>query len=126
MLEDFICKQQLDLIKYYSNNGDEKIYFKSLIKSWEDSISNMPKTYEQDGKANDAIIYLHYFYGSNDWFISEKDIGSEQIQAFGLVSLDFNEPELGYISIKELLEHEIEFDLNWTPTKIKDLNIYKD
>ena len=86
----------------------------------------MPITYEQDGKGNDAIIYLHYFDGSNDWFISEKDIGSEQIQAFGLVSLDFNESELGYISIKELLENEIEFDLNWTPTKIKDLNIYKD
>ncbi|MHB1531426.1 hypothetical protein [Acidithiobacillus sp.] len=48
----------------------------------------MPKNYDTDGQGGDAVAFLHYFTGSWDWYITEKDVDSDdkgQIQAFGLV-----------------------------------------
>lgn len=90
-------------------------------------IETMPKTYEQDGKGDDAIAYLHYQvrhpnYAYSDWYITEKDMENEQIQAFGLVSLSGGRPELGYISLVELGTLEmVTLDLDFTPTRLGDI-----
>lgn len=87
------------------------------------TIENMPKTYEQDGKGDKAIAYLHYFYGGCDWWITEKDMEDQQLQAFGLVSLtgDPSDYELGYTSIEELMNNWVEIDLYWTPKTLGEI-----
>ncbi|MBL0011067.1 MAG: DUF2958 domain-containing protein [Nitrosomonas sp.] len=77
----------------------------------------MPKTYGQDGMGDKAIAYLHYFSGGSDWYITEKDMEDEQLQAFGLANLGQG-GELGYISIQELIDAGVEIDLYWTPKTI--------
>lgn len=71
------------------------------------TIATMPKTYEQDGKGKKAVAYLCYITKGAVWYITEKDMdtdGQGQIQAFGVAKVGNNPAELGYISIKELLE----------------------
>lgn len=77
-------------------------------------IDGMAKTYEQDGK-DDPTAYLHYFKGSADWHITEKDMsGKGTEQAFGLSDLGQG-GELGYISIDELVRNNVELDLHFEP-----------
>lgn len=121
ILGKFINKKQLKLVQNLAKNSEEKEHFTELLIGWNKKIIEMPKTYEQDGKGEDAVAHLHYFINGSDFYITEKDIEDEQYQAFGLVSLNGNEPELGYISIKELLDCGVEFDLSWIPKKIKEL-----
>ena len=44
-------------------NGEEREWFFYKILSLHQLIATMPKTYEQDGKGDQAIVYLHYFAG---------------------------------------------------------------
>ena len=89
-----------------------------------DLIKNMPVTYGQDGKGDQAIAYLHYFRGNQDWYITERDMGSEedktQSQAFGLADLGYG-GELGYISIVELVESGIEMDMYFSPKTLAEV-----
>src|SRR5258705_12608941 len=80
--------------------GEERDWFHEKIKEYSKRIETMPKTYEQDGKGDAAIAYLHYFTPSADWWITERDCEEEQQQAFGLADLGYG-AELGYISIVE-------------------------
>lgn len=75
----------------------------------------MPKTYEQDGKGDNAKVYLHYFYGDSHWYIIEKDSEKEQLQMFGYAVLngDLENAELGYISFDELNENNVELDFHF-------------
>ena len=101
--------------------GEEGQYFKDKCSEITKLVVDMPKTYEQDGKGDKAIAYLHYFKGGGDWYITERDMGPRQDQAFGLASLQGNDPELGYISLVELAKHNVELDLHFKPTTIGEL-----
>ena len=86
------------------------------------TFETMPKTYEQGCKGDKAVAYLHYFvpYGKGDWWITERDIGKRQIQAFGLVNLF--DVELGYISLEELqVSPYVELDFYWQPTTLAEI-----
>lgn len=109
--------------------GEEGQFFLDKMKEYGERIESMPKTYEQDGKGDEAIAYLHYFIGGCDWYITEKDKGSpddekpgQQSQAFGMVRLHpGNEWELGYISIEEVTSYGAELDLHFTPCTLAEL-----
>lgn len=102
--------------------GEEKQFFFDLACEWAEKIEKMPKTYEQDGAGDAAIIHLHYFKNGMDWWITEKDMEPEQLQAFGYVNLgDPQNAELGYISIEELKQNGIEFDLYWKPKPLGEI-----
>ena len=103
-----------------ANNSDEGDYFKGKLSEIKNIIENMPKTYEQDGQGNNSIAYLHYFKGDADFYIIEKDMEDKQLQAYGLVNLGYG-VELGYISIDELINMDVELDLHFSPMKIKEL-----
>ena len=120
MIENFICRSQL-LILQSNTKGEEGEFFNSKIKELKNLFETMPKTYEQDGKGKDAIAYLHYFKNDCDWYITERDMEQEQLQAFGLACLNGDYPEIGYISIVELLSVGAELDLYWTPKTIKEI-----
>jgi len=113
ILRKFVSEQQIQAMAEGAN-GEERTYFIDKILEMVDTFRTMPKTYEQDGKGDDAIVTLHYFRGGMDWYITEKDMEDEQLQAFGLADLGYG-GELGYISIQELIENGIELDIHWTP-----------
>jgi hypothetical protein len=102
--------------------GEEAEFFKTLFVKLADQLQNMPKVYEQDGKGDEAVVYLHYFLGNMDWYITERDLEiDEQIQAFGLADLGMGYPELGYISIEEITNAGAELDLYWTPKTLAEV-----
>lgn len=120
-----------------SLRGEERVSIAKTILATLEVIKTMPKSYEQDGKGDDAVVYLHYFRGSVDAWITEKDDSIteelpgdqpcenyEQIQAFGKVNLygtGIVDAEFGYVSIQELIDNGVELDLYWTPKTIKEL-----
>jgi hypothetical protein len=101
--------------------GEERHYFINKIVELAEHLNTMPKTYEQDGKGDDAVVYLHYFRGGMDWYITEKDMEAEQHQAFGLADLGMGFPELGYINISELVDNNVELDLYWEPKTLREV-----
>lgn len=121
-LKQFINPQQLQVM-LDAVPGEEGEHFRTKLIAMDLRIKNMAKTYEQDGKGDDAIVYLHYFLPSADWFILEKDVdtdGEGQQQAFGYASLNGWPYEMGYISIAELLSYNAELDLYFDPCNVRD------
>jgi len=119
MLDKFINKNQLEILNS-GLDGEEGEYFKQQLADTLKTIQNMPQTYEtENSKAEDIIIHLHYFSPSFDWYVTEKDINDGQHQAFGYVKMQFS--ELGYISIPELLQNNVELDMHWTPITLKEV-----
>lgn len=98
--------------------GEEWQFFADKMKELAGVIATMPKTYDQDGKYDEAVAYLHYFRGAGDWYITEKDMSDQGTeQAFGLADLGYG-GELGYISIVELAEAGVELDFHFKPKTI--------
>jgi len=121
-LNQFIGHSQLLAIKS-ACKGEEGEYFYKKITDLKTQILAMPKTYETDGQGNEALATLHYFNSNSDWYIIEKDMEEQQIQAFGFTRLngDSQNAELGYINIEELIQYGVELDLYYTPEKIGDI-----
>jgi len=120
-IDQFIGRQQLATMRSCCR-GEEGEWFKAKLDELKTLFATMPKTYEQDGRGDQAVVYLHYFAGgSASWFITERDMEPEQHQAFGLADLYGDGGELGYISIVELLECGAELDLYWTPKTLEEV-----
>ena len=123
-LSGFIGRQQLKAIDE-GCRGEESQYFIDKLVEMAGVVSTMPMTYGQDGLGEQAVAHLHYFRGGMDWYITEKDMGApcdhmEQRQAYGLADLGQG-AECGYISIKELIEMNVELDLHFTPTTLVEI-----
>lgn len=103
--------------------GEEGEFFAQKFVELEQQIDTMPKTYEQDGKGDEATVHLHYFLGASDWYITEKDMDGGVDQAFGYACLNGDEEmaELGYISIAEITRCGAELDLHWTPCTLGEV-----
>jgi hypothetical protein len=101
-----------------SLRGEEGLEIAETIKKVWQTFEAMPSPYTtQDEK--DPTAHLHYFTGSWDWWITEKDAIEEQEQVFGFVKSDLcPEGELGYISLPEITEAGAELDLYFTPAPV--------
>ena len=121
-LNGFIGRAQLSAIGS-ACRGEEKRFFYDKLVSLASLVASMPKTYEQDGKGMEAIVSLHYFNAGSDWFILEKDIEGGVDQAFGYAILngDTQNAELGYISIRELVDNGVELDLYFAPRTLSKI-----
>ena len=119
VLMRFVGKQQLEIMMS-SAKGEEGQFFIDKMLEVANIVSTMPKTYEQDGMGDDAVVYLHYFKGSSDWYITERDMEEDQLQAFGYAKIG-SEGELGYINIDDLTRINVELDLYWKPKTIGDI-----
>ena len=120
-LQGFIPAHQLDTLGTLCR-GEEGDFFRGKLIEYAERVALMPKTYEQDGLGDQAIAHLHYFSGGCDWWITEKDMETEdgpgQLQAFGYADLGYG-GELGYISLVELCQHpRVELDLYFTPAAL--------
>lgn len=113
-LQQLVLASQID--------GEEGQWFAEKLAELKQTIASMPVTYEQDGKGDDAIVHLHYFAGSANWYITEKDMsGDGTLQAYGFAEVFAGEGELGYISIAELVRNRrVELDLHWTPRPLRE------
>ena len=118
----FIGTSQLCALQS-SLTGEERQYFLSLLNELKDKILKMPKPYETTEQGMDAPVSLHYFQGGSDWYIVEKDSSEEQLQAFGYACLNGDKinAEMGYINIEELIKCDVELDLYWTPTALRNV-----
>lgn len=110
--------------------GEEGDFFAGLVLDLAECIKSMPQTYEQDDKGDEATAFLRYFHPAGfDWHITEKDKGDgtddmNQYQAFGLA--DMGSPELGYISIAEMIDTPgVELDLYFAPKTIREIKAEK-
>jgi len=107
--------------------GEEKNFFAEQVEKIATTIAEMPKTMETDGQGDKVKAILHYFKGGMDWYVTEKDVGCPddkiqgiQHQAFGLVNLGMGF-SLGYISIQELIENNIELDMYFTTCTLEEV-----
>lgn len=119
----FIGSQQIHVMRG-NCRGEEREWFIAKFHELDRLFETMPKTYEQEALGDQAIVHLHYFSGSADWYITEKDSdpdGEGQVQAFGLADLYGDGGELGYISILELIRANVDFDLHWQPCTLAEL-----
>ena len=112
-LKGFIGNAQRRVFVDLAFSEERQFFFDKMVEL-AGVVSSMPVTYETDGQGDQALVYLHYFTASCDWYITERDCLPEQLQAFGMANLG-NGGELGYISIVELLACGAELDLYWTP-----------
>lgn len=116
-LQSFIGSAQLSVIGELCYS-EERRYFYSKLVELANIVETMPTTYQTDGQGDQAIVHLHYFTADADWYITERDCEAEQLQAFGKADLGMGYPELGYISIVELLECGAELDFYWQPRRL--------
>lgn len=101
--------------------GEERKYFAEKLKDMVEAIKSAPRTGDTNGQGDDALVVLHYFGGNCDAWITELDAGAPddtlecfQQQAFGFVCLgDPQCAELGYVSIPDLVQNNMELDLHW-------------
>jgi hypothetical protein len=101
-----------------SLRGEEGLEIAETIKKVWQTFETMPKTYDTR-ELETTTAHLHYFTGSWDWWITEKDAEPEQAQAFGLVKSDLcPEGEMGYISLPEITQAGAELDLYFTPAPV--------
>lgn len=101
-------------------NGTMQLLNKTCLKG-------VPGLYEQDGKGDDATVYLKFFVAGWTWFLTELD--QETGEAFGKVYSPM-EPDgsLGYFSIPELatmsvtpFRVSVERDRHFKKTPLKDV-----
>lgn len=104
--------QRQAIIEIY--RGEESMFALERLVNLGDTFDSMPSSYETDGQGDEAVVHLHYFTGGCDWYITEKDMEDEQVQAFGMADLGHG-GELGYINLQELARVGAEIDLHWEP-----------
>lgn len=78
-----------------------------------------------DGQGDSALVHLHYFVGSADWFITE--LNPETGVAFGWAEILPGGGELGYVSLPELESvlakgmWPVERDLYWDVRPLREV-----
>lgn len=122
ILQDFCSRSQLSALRRLVR-GEEREHFQALIIQQASLISSMASLTSGPVMTMNPLIALHYFKGSMDWYIAERDSSNEQLQAFGLANLFRDGGEWGYIPIKELIENDVELDLYWTVRPISEVNV---
>ena len=90
------------------------------------AVKGIPDLYKQDGKGDQAIVYLKFFMDSFTWFVTELDQTTGL--AFGKVfSSMCPDGELGYIDLLELsrlsgsIGQAVERDRHFKETTIGEL-----
>jgi len=128
-LRPFVSRSQWEAMADLANAGEERQFFREKAKEFAERIAGMSRTYEQDGKGDQAAVHLHYFRGGSDWYITEKDMeGDGTRQAFGYAVLNGDEQnaELGYVDIGELTACGVELDLHFSPCKLSEVKAQRE
>jgi hypothetical protein len=93
-------------------------------------LARIPKLYDtEEVPVQGKEIYLHFFLGGSDWFISETD-GEDIMFGFCILNNDYEMAEWGYVSLSELrsikiegwLEVDCELEDHWKVRPAKDVD----
>ncbi|GIF74187.1 hypothetical protein Asi02nite_37050 [Asanoa siamensis] len=91
--------------------------------------ATIPPLYATEKLADgDKVVHLHYFGGSNDFWLVEYDPATGEGFGYSCVGGDTDMAEWGYIDLPELERINkglliIERDLHWTPRPARELNL---
>lgn len=119
ILKRYIYRTQLKVM-CENMAGEEGQFFIDKMVEMAGIIREMPELYSQDGMGTQAVVRMHYFTGDGcDWHLTEID--SQDGTAFGLCDLGMGFPELGTVSIQELVENGAELDLYWEPKTLAEV-----
>lgn len=95
----------------------------------EERLKRIPRLYETEHiPPRDKLIYLHFFMGGCDWYISEYD-GEDLFWGYTILNEDHENAEWGYISFSELkaikmegwLEVDCEVEEFWKIRKASEI-----
>ena len=82
-------------------------------------LAKIPGLYETEGiELKDKLIYLHFFIGSCDWYISEFD-QEDIFFGYAILNNDQDMAEWGYVFFNEMREikvqgvFEVECEVDW-------------
>ncbi len=114
-LDSLIGRSQYRTLVDLIRTSEESELFVDKVLELSEVVANTPALYAQDGAPDSAVVYLHYFKGGYDCWITELD-RAEHL-AFGKASFG-DYPEYGYINMEELFDSGVELDLYWTPKPI--------
>ena len=124
-LRPFLSRTQMAMLRTMAHpaHSQEWQFYVAKVEALADLVAGMVQTYQQEGKGDQATVYLHYFIGGSDWYITEKDVDGGVEQAFGYAVLNGDEDcaELGYISIQELAACGAELDLYFSPCTLGEI-----
>mgnify|MGYP006420742151 FL=1 len=93
-------------------------------------LARIPKLYDtEEIPVQGKEIYLHFFLGGSDWFISETN-GEDIMFGFCILNNDYEMAEWGYVSLSELrsikiegwLEVDCELEDHWKVRPAKDVD----
>ncbi len=93
-------------------------------------LKNIPDLYSTENvKLSDKLIYLHFFIGSSDWFISEVSHEDYDLMfGYCILNGDLEMAEWGYVSLSELDSIsirgiEVDRDLYWDVRKFSAIKL---
>jgi hypothetical protein len=120
-IRHFLSREQARTMRDLMD-GEEGPYFQAKAREIAGIILGMPKTHETANDP-DPVAYLHYFNGGSDWYVFERDMYEEQLQAYCYACLNgwYDSAEVGLVSIEELCESGVELDLHWTPRPLSEV-----
>lgn len=120
ILTKFMSPSQFATLNSLVSSSEESEHFIQVGKRLIETLNTMPRTCEQDGMGDEAVVYLHYFIGGCDWYITERDVEDRQLQAFGWADLGYG-GELGYINIEEITQAGAELDFHFKPRALGEI-----
>ena len=125
LLREFIGNRQLKTIADIILDGEEGDYYIEKLNEIQKTIEAMPGVYQSED-SYERKAFLHYFMGSCDWYIFEKDTveNEPQLQAFGFACIngDRENAELGYVCIEDVINHaHAEIDLHYEPETMREI-----
>ena len=92
-----------------------------------EELAKIPKLYEtEDVPLKEKLIYLHFFIGGCDWYISEYD-EEDLFWGYAILNGDLEMAEWGYLSFEELKTikippgFEIDCDQYWQIKKAVEI-----
>jgi len=102
------------------------IYYSEHVDTLNKLAENASQLKARNDKGAETIIYLHYFHGSADWYISGWQKGDGIFMGFANLFGDEQSGEWGSVFVDELTNDKaglIELDFYFKPKPIKEINI---
>ena len=78
-LQPFMPRKQAQILIQNLTASEETDAFADIVLTLSERVKAMPQPYETDGQGKIATAQLHYFVGSYDAYIVEKDASEKQI-----------------------------------------------
>jgi len=97
-----------------------------MLENVKEALYDIPKLYEQDGKGLNAIVYLHYFVGGTDWYVTEYSKDDNTFFGYVILNSDTQSSSLGYIDISYITDNDYglnspELDLYWSYKTLNEI-----